>query len=41
MLVATHKKSIMSGYHHPVWMRLLGWMVVAVITWMSIAMLVV
>jgi Mn2+/Fe2+ NRAMP family transporter len=39
MLAATHKKSIMGDYNHPVWMRIIGGLVVIVIGGMSIAAL--
>jgi Mn2+/Fe2+ NRAMP family transporter len=25
----------MKGYHHPLWMQLAGWIVVAVMSWMG------
>jgi Mn2+/Fe2+ NRAMP family transporter len=34
LMVAT-KSSLMSGYKHPVWLQLSGWLVVAVMSWMS------
>ena len=36
MLIAARKSSIMKGYEHPVWMQVVGWVVVVVMTWMSI-----
>ena len=39
MLLATHKKSIMGSYQHPHWMRVLGWLVVVTITYMSVTVL--
>jgi Mn2+/Fe2+ NRAMP family transporter len=36
MLIATHKKSIMGDYVHPVWLRVCGWVVVIVMAGLSI-----
>lgn len=36
ILLAATQKRIMKGYHHPLWMQAAGWMVVIVLTWMSI-----
>ncbi|HET6721429.1 MAG TPA: NRAMP family divalent metal transporter [Chitinophagaceae bacterium] len=36
MLIAATKSSIMNGYKHPVWMQVVGWLVVVAMTWMSI-----
>jgi Mn2+/Fe2+ NRAMP family transporter len=36
MLLAVHKLSLMKGYKHPVWLQVLGWLVVLAMTWMSI-----
>jgi Mn2+/Fe2+ NRAMP family transporter len=35
MLVAVTKKRLFSSYHHPFWMQIAGWIVVALMTWMS------
>lgn len=37
VLLAATRKTLMKGYHHPVWMQCAGWTVVAVMGWMSIA----
>jgi Mn2+/Fe2+ NRAMP family transporter len=37
VLIAATRKTLMKGYHHPAWMQVAGWMVVAVMGWMSIA----
>ena len=36
ILIAATKSSIMKGYKHPVWMRIVGWLVVIAMSWMSI-----
>jgi Mn2+/Fe2+ NRAMP family transporter len=36
ILVAAKKSSIMKDYKHPVWMHVVGWLVVIVMGWMSI-----
>ena len=36
MLIAAPKSSIMKNYKHPVWMQVVGWLVVIAMTWMSI-----
>lgn len=36
ILVAATKSSIMKDYKHPVWMQVIGWLVVIVMSWMSI-----
>ena len=36
ILVAATKSSIMKEYKHPVWMQVIGWLVVLVMSWMSI-----
>lgn len=36
ILIAATKSSIMKGYKHPVWMQVVGWLVVAAMSWMSI-----
>jgi Mn2+/Fe2+ NRAMP family transporter len=36
ILIAATKASIMKDYKHPVWMQVVGWLVVAVMSWMSI-----
>lgn len=35
ILMASTKSSLMNGYKHPVWLQLSGWLVVAVMSWMS------
>ncbi len=36
MLVAVNKKKIFPHYQHPLWMQITGWVVVALMTWMSV-----
>jgi Mn2+/Fe2+ NRAMP family transporter len=36
MLIAVTKKKLFPSYHHPLWMQIAGWLVVALMTWMSI-----
>jgi len=36
MLIAVTKKNLFPSYHHPVWMQMAGWLIVALMTWMSI-----
>jgi Mn2+/Fe2+ NRAMP family transporter len=36
MLIAVTRKRLFSSYHHPLWMHIAGWAVVALMTWMSI-----
>ena len=36
ILIAATKSSIMKGYKHPVWMQIVGWLVVITMSWMSI-----
>lgn len=36
ILIAATKSSIMNGYKHPLWMQVVGWLVVIVMGWMSI-----
>lgn len=36
MLLAVHKYSLMKGYKHPVWLQVIGWIVVVAMTWMSV-----
>ena len=35
ILIAVIKKKVIQDYHHPVWMSIAGWLVVAVMSWMS------
>jgi Mn2+/Fe2+ NRAMP family transporter len=35
MLIAVTKKKLFSSYRHPLWMQVAGWIVVAIMTWMS------
>lgn len=39
MLIAVTKKSIMDQYKHPVWMQVVGWMVVIAMSWMSVVII--
>ena len=36
ILIATTRSSIMKGYKHPVWMQVVGWLVVIAMSWMSV-----
>lgn len=36
MLIAVTKKKLFPAYHHPLWMHISGWLIVALMTWMSI-----
>ncbi len=36
MLIAVTKKRLFPAYQHPLWMHIAGWLVVALMTWMSI-----
>jgi Mn2+/Fe2+ NRAMP family transporter len=36
MLLAVTRKKIFGGYRHPLWMQIVGWIVVAIMTWLSI-----
>jgi len=36
ILIAATKASLMKQYRHPLWLQIFGWLVVAVMTWMSI-----
>jgi Mn2+/Fe2+ NRAMP family transporter len=36
MLIAVTKKKLFPSYHHPLWMQFSGWLVVAIMTWMSV-----
>lgn len=36
ILIAATKARLMKGYKHPLWMQLSGWLVVAVMGWMSV-----
>ena len=35
MLIAVTKKRLFPAYNHPLWMHITGWLVVALMTWMS------
>jgi Mn2+/Fe2+ NRAMP family transporter len=35
ILIAATKTKLMKGYHHPLWMQVCGWIVVAVMSWMG------
>ncbi|HYF30173.1 MAG TPA: NRAMP family divalent metal transporter [Chitinophagaceae bacterium] len=36
MLLAVRKQSLMRGYRYPVWLQIIGWAVVIIMTWMAI-----
>lgn len=36
MLLAVHRHSLMKGYKHPIWLQVIGWLVVFAMTWMSV-----
>lgn len=36
MLLAARKRSLMKDYRHPLWLQVIGWMVVVVMTWMAL-----
>lgn len=36
MLFAVSRKKLFPGYQHPLWMQAAGWLVVAIMTWMSV-----
>lgn len=36
MLIAVTKKKLFPSYHHPLWMQITGWLVVGLMSWMSI-----
>jgi Mn2+/Fe2+ NRAMP family transporter len=36
MLLAVHNQSLMKGYRHPLWLQVIGWAVVIVMSWMVI-----
>ena len=35
MLLAVHRRDIMGEYRHPVWLTVLGWVMVAFTAWMA------
>jgi len=35
MLIAVMNKKIFAGYHHPLWMQVMGWLIVLLMSWMS------
>lgn len=35
ILLAATKPKLMKGYHHPAWMQVCGWLVVAIMSWMG------
>jgi len=39
MLIAS-SRPIFKNYHHPLWMKIAGWIIVAAMTWMSVVGLV-
>ncbi|RYG27614.1 MAG: divalent metal cation transporter, partial [Chitinophagaceae bacterium] len=39
MLIAATKNRIMKGYRHPIWLQVAGWLVVAAMSWMGIAII--
>ena len=36
ILIAATKSSLMNQYRHPVWMQIMGWIVVAAMSWMGV-----
>ncbi|MCI0750717.1 MAG: divalent metal cation transporter [Flammeovirgaceae bacterium] len=40
ILIASRKSSIVKSYRHPIWMQGAGWIVVALMSWMSVFVLV-
>ncbi len=36
ILIASHKPALMRGYKHPWWMRIIGWIVVCIMSWLSV-----
>lgn len=40
MLLAARNKKLFPEYRHPLWLQVAGWVVVAVMTWMSVSVLV-
>lgn len=36
LLIAVSKKRLFPSYRHPIWMHIIGWLVVALMTWLSI-----
>ena len=36
VLLAATRKRLMNGYRHPVWMQAAGWLVVGVMSWLSV-----
>jgi len=36
ILLAARKTKIMMSYRHPLWMQIIGWLVVLAMTWMSL-----
>jgi Mn2+/Fe2+ NRAMP family transporter len=39
VLIAATRKTLMTGYRHPLWMQLAGWAVVLVMGWMSVTVI--
>ncbi len=39
ILVASHHKNLMGHYKHPLWLRILGWLVVGIMLWLSMIMI--
>lgn len=39
MLIAVRRKKLIGDYKHPLWMQIAGWVVVAVMLWMSVELL--
>ncbi len=35
ILIAANKKSLVGDYHHPLWMQVAGWLVVAAMSYMG------
>ena len=40
ILIAANRSSILRGYKHPLWMQMAGWLVVAVLSYMSVKSLI-
>jgi len=36
MLIAVNKKKLFPNYNHPLWLQIIGWLIVAIMTYMSI-----
>ncbi len=40
VLIASHRKKVVGAYRHPIWLRVAGWIVVAVMTGFSVQTLI-